>query len=83
MSIKWKLSSPGSVYGNVTRENFGQGLTGYRNPTITEALKNMGFVQKFGMGIVTARELCEKNGNRLEFEPGDTFINVTVGRRQR
>ncbi len=53
---KIEISSPGGVYGEVTKENFGKEITSYRNPTITEMMKNMGFMQKFGKGLVTVRE---------------------------
>ena len=50
-----EILSPGSAFGEVGRGNFGQGATSYRNPTIAEAMKNMGFMQRFGIGIATAR----------------------------
>ena len=77
---KVEIISPGSVYGEVTRENFGQpSSTGYRNPTITEAMKNMGFMQKFGIGISTARKALNDNGNPpLEFDVQDTLILIRV-----
>ena len=75
-----EISSPGSVYGSVTRENFGtRGVTDYRNPTLAAALKNIGFMQRFGMGIVIARKALSENGNPSpEFNIEDTFVSVTV-----
>jgi len=75
-----EISSPGSVYGSVTRENFGQhGATAYRNPTIAEAMKNMGFIQRFGIGIAKTRKALKENGNPLpEFTIEDTFVFVKV-----
>ncbi len=79
-SDKVEIISPGSVYGAVTKDNFGDpGATGYRNPTIAEAMKNMGFMQRFGIGIATAREKLEKNDNPpLEFDVQDTLILATI-----
>ena len=79
-----EIISPGSVYGEVKRENFGtQGITAYRNPTIAEAMRNMGFMQRFGMGIPMARRALAANDNpELQFEIEDTLILAEIGRRQ-
>jgi ATP-dependent DNA helicase RecG len=59
-----EITSPGGPYGEVTRENFGTpGITDYRNPNLAEAMRVLGYVQKFGGGIVAARSAMEKNGN--------------------
>lgn len=74
-----EIISPGSTFGEVTRDNFGAGITDYRNPTIAEAMKNLGFMQRFGIGIATARKALKKNGNPpLEFDVQDTFIVTTI-----
>ena len=77
---KVEIINPGSVYGAVTPSNFGQpGATGYRNPTIAEAMKNMGFMQRFGIGIATARKALAKNGNPPpKFDVQETFIYTTI-----
>jgi ATP-dependent DNA helicase RecG len=52
-----EISNPGGPFGIVTRENFGHpGITDYRNPNLADAMKVLGFVQRFGVGIQTARE---------------------------
>ena len=78
-----EIISPGSVYGAVTRENFGgSGITDYRNPTIAEAMKHMGFMQKFGIGISKAREALQKNGNPPpEFDIENTVILTKIRKR--
>ena len=78
-----EIISPGSVYGGVTRENFGApGITDYRNPTIAEAMKHLGFMQKFGIGIATAREALQKNGNPPpEFDIENTVILTRIRKR--
>ena len=75
-----EITNPGSVYGAVTPGNFGQpGATAYRNPTIAEAMKNMGFMQRFGIGITTARRVLAKNGNPPpEFDVQDTLIYTAI-----
>jgi ATP-dependent DNA helicase RecG len=50
----------------VTPDNFGQpGITDYRNPNLAEALRALGYVQRFGAGIAIARKAL---GTRLRFE---------------
>ncbi|MBI1853805.1 MAG: putative DNA binding domain-containing protein [Planctomycetes bacterium] len=79
-----EVSSPGGPYGAVTPETFGQpGLVDYRNPNIAEALRVLGFVQKFGLGIPTARRELEKNGNPpLAFEVSPNRVVFRVGAKQ-
>jgi len=79
-----QISSPGSVYGEVTRENFGQpDAVSYRNPTIAEAMKSQRFMERFGMGIALARKALEENGNPPpEFRVEDTFVFATIRQRQ-
>lgn len=64
-----EILSPGGPYGEVTRENFGTpGLTDYRNPNLAESMRVLGYVQKFGGGIVAARRALASNSNPpLEF----------------
>ena len=75
-----EIASPGGPFGIVTVENFGQpGMADYRNPNVAEALHVMGFVQKFGVGIATARRELEKNGNPpLEFQLNASYVGVTL-----
>ncbi len=63
-SDRIEMQNPGGPFGQVNRENFGDpGITDYRNPHLAEAMKNLGYVQRFGVGIALARRELEKNGN--------------------
>lgn len=75
-----EIHSPGGPYGLVTKETFGRpGITDYRNPHIAEAIKVLGFVQKFGMGIATAQKALRENGNPPpEFIVEDNFITTIL-----
>lgn len=74
-----EIQSPGGLFGQVNRENFGRGVTDYRNPHLAEAMKNLGYVQRFGIGIPTAQKELRKNGNLpAEFEIEDAYFSVTV-----
>jgi ATP-dependent DNA helicase RecG len=59
-----EIHSPGGPFGIVTAENFGKpGVADYRNPNIASAMKILGYVQRFGVGIATAKRLLAQNGN--------------------
>lgn len=75
-----EIINPGGPFGSVTQENFGHpGITDYRNPNLADAMKVMGFVQRFGMGIQTARAELKKNGNPdLTFQVELTTVLATV-----
>ena len=75
-----EVLSPGGAYGVVTAANFGQpGLTDYRNPNLAEAMRTLGYVQRFGVGIPTARRLLKEAGHPTpEFEIHDTHVQVTI-----
>jgi predicted HTH transcriptional regulator len=51
----------------------------YRNPTLAALLKDLGFVERFGLGIAIARQTLQANGNPApEFTPSGTHVHVTV-----
>ncbi len=54
------IMSPGGPFGRVTADNFGlTGALDYRNPNLADAMKTLGFVQRFGLGITTAQRLLK------------------------
>ncbi len=82
-----EILSPGGPFGAVTAETFGlPGFTDYRNPTLSEALKGYGFVERFGQGIEIVRTTLAENGNPpavFEFQPTDAphWVHVTVRKK--
>ena len=78
-----EILSPGGPFGVVTAEKFGEpGLVDYRNPNLADAMKTLGFVQRFGVGISTAKRQLDKAGYPVpEFEATDYHVRVTVKRR--
>jgi ATP-dependent DNA helicase RecG len=79
-----EILSPGGPYGVVNKVNFGlPGITDYRNPHLAEAMKVLGYVQRFGIGIGLARKALEENGNPPPvFQVEDNFVHVTVRGQQ-
>lgn len=77
-----EIQNPGGPFGQVTRQNFGQaGITDYRNPNVAEVMRNLGFVQRFGVGIQIARKALEDNGNPpLAFDVQDNHVLAVVRR---
>lgn len=75
-----EIQNPGGPFGSVTSENFGQaGVTDYRNPNLAEAMKVMGYVQRFGVGITIARNLLQESGHPdIEFTPTQNHVLVLV-----
>ena len=75
-----EIINPGGPFGVVTPENFGQpGITDYRNPNLAEALRVLGYVQRYGVGIQLARKELAANGNPPpKFDVQPTYIGVTV-----
>jgi len=78
-----EIQNPGGPFGQVNKQNFGQpGVTDYRNPHLAEAMKNLGYVQRFGVGIQLARKELQKNGNPPpEFVVEDAHLLVTLKKR--
>jgi ATP-dependent DNA helicase RecG len=76
-----EIQSPGGLYGEATIENFPR-QNSYRNPVIAEALKNLGYVNKFGRGVYRAQDALAKNGNPpATFQFESTFVLATISSR--
>ena len=76
-----EIQNPGGLFGQVNRENFGCGATDYRNPHLAGVMKDLGYVQRFGYGIPTAKRALEKNSNPPpEFLLEDAYTTVIVRR---
>lgn len=75
-----EVQNPGGPYGQVSKANFGKiGAYDYRNPNLAVAMKDLGYVQRFGLGIITAQKEMEKNGNPPpEFIVDDESILVIL-----
>ena len=63
-----EIINPGGLYGNARPENF-PNVSDYRNLILSEAMRVMGFVNRFNRGIATAQvELAENGNGQAEFD---------------
>ncbi len=80
LSDRVEILSPGGPFGLVTAENFGQpGIVDYRNRSLAEAMRVLGFVQRFGVGLAIARQQLAANGNpAMEVMAARNHVLVTL-----
>jgi ATP-dependent DNA helicase RecG len=68
-----EIQNAGGLYGSVRPENF-PNANDYRNPTIAEMMKLLGYVNKFNFGIADAQKRLADNGN----PPPEFKIDVPI-----
>lgn len=75
-----EMISPGGPFGQVSAENFGKaGLTDYRNPNLSEAMKVLGYIQRFGIGLIIARRSLKESGHPdLRFRVDHNHVMVSI-----
>ena len=80
-----EITSPGGPFGSVTPDNFGHsGAVDYRNPNLADAMKTLGFVQRFGLGITTAQALLGKAGHpRAGFDVDQSHVLISISATRR
>lgn len=78
-----EVMNPGGPFGRVTAANFGRGgLVDYRNPNLASAMRVLGFVQKFGIGIALARDELARAGHpEPDFQVDANDVRVVVWRK--
>lgn len=79
MAERIDIASPGGLYGSVTPDNFWSGQTDYRNPLVSEILRNLGFAQRFGYGVPLVRKALADNGNPppvFDFQPASVRATI-------
>jgi ATP-dependent DNA helicase RecG len=81
LSDRVEIQSPGSLYGEASPANFPQ-QTSYRNPVVAEAMKALGYVNRYGRGVVRAQKALHDNGSPpadFQFDAG--YVLATIRRR--
>ena len=82
LSDRIEIQSPGGLYGEASQENFPT-QTSYRNPIIAEAMKTLGYLNRYGAGVRRAEEAMLKNGSPpLEFRFDAGYVLATLRRRE-
>lgn len=79
-SDRIEVLSPGGPFGGVTASNFGRrGITAYRNPTLAEAMRTLGYAERFGLGLQIVHDSLVRNGNPpAVFNVEEHFVGVTI-----
>jgi ATP-dependent DNA helicase RecG len=81
LNDRLEIQSPGGLYGESSPENFPR-QTSYRNPVVAEALKALGYVNRYGRGVLRAQAALEKNGSPpAEFQFDAGYVLATIRRR--
>lgn len=73
-----EIQSPGGLYGEVTKENFPR-QNSYRNPVIAETMKTLGYVNKYGRGVIAAKQAMASAGlpePEFVFDPGYFLVTI-------
>jgi ATP-dependent DNA helicase RecG len=82
-SDRIEITNPGGLYGDARPENF-PNKNDYRNPTLAEAAKNLGFINSFNVGVKRAKAALEKNGSpepKFVLDQATSF-GVTIYKKQ-
>ena len=80
-SDRIEVQNPGSLYGEASRANFPR-QNAYRNPVIAEAMKTLGYVNRYGSGIERCQDSLTSNGNSpAVFSFEDTYFLASLKAR--
>jgi len=73
-----EIQSPGGLYGEASPENF-PNQNSYRNPILAEAMRALGYVNRFGRGVIRAQGALQSNGSPpAEFSFDHNFVRVKI-----
>lgn len=79
-----EIANPGFLFGTVNPDNF-PNRSDYRNPEIAEALKTLGYINKFNFGIQTATKYLLDNHNpepQFDLSLGTAFrVKIPINRK--
>jgi predicted HTH transcriptional regulator len=79
-----EISSPGGLVRDMTIRDLGSGKYAARNPTLAEAMREMGLVERFGTGIRMMRREMEVLGSALPvFVVDENSFTVTLPAREK
>lgn len=78
---KVEISSPGTLYGNLSKEEMMAGISRLRNPLLADGFHRLKVVEKWGGGVKRIFELCKESGLPApDYTIGDDSVTVTFQR---
>lgn len=73
-----EISNPGGLYGEAATGIFPE-RNDYRNPVIAEAMRALGYVNRYGQGVMRAQKALRENGNPpADIRPQTDWFDVTI-----
>ncbi len=76
-----QIDNPGGLYGEAVG-HFPE-RNDYRNPIIAEAMRALGYVNRYGQGVMRAQKALRDNGNSpAEFEADSNWFSVIIRARK-
>lgn len=76
-----QIDNPGGLYGEAAG-HFPE-RNDYRNPVVAEAMRALGYVNRYGQGIARAQRALRDNGNPpAEFRTDSGWFSVTIRARE-
>ena len=76
-----EITSPGSLYGNLTLEDIQAGKSSCRNKILSRVFREMGIIEEWGTGLIRVIEYCKQTGLQPpEFIESGTFFRVNIYR---
>ena len=77
-----EISNPGGLYGEAATGTFPE-RNDYRNPVIAEAMRSLGYVNRYGQGVLRAQKALHDNGNPpADIQPEMDWFSVNIPARQ-
>lgn len=76
------IDNPGGLYGEAATGEFPE-RNDYRNPVIAEAMRALGYVNRYGQGIMRAQKTLRENGNPPALlKPDKDWFSVRIKARE-
>ena len=82
-SDRIEITSPGTLPLGITIQDLGEGISEVRNRLIVKILREAGYIEQLGTGIMRIKEACRKNAlPEPRFEETSNFFKATIFRTQ-
>ncbi len=82
-SDRIEITSPGTLPTGITVRDLGEGISEIRNRLIVKILREAGYIEQLGTGIMRIKEACKKMAlPEPKFEETSNFFKATIFRAQ-